>query len=116
MDGYKGQRLQQSKSSIQLRSQGQKCGASTINRARLLCNESNRRSSLGEIRRLLREISNSDLANKIESLVQEVFMDAEYRERTNMQMREMVVGLEEQLMNYERGGARQDEGYVRQLQ
>jgi len=33
------------------------------------------------------------------ALIQEIVMDADYRERTNIQMRDMVVGLEEQIIN-----------------
>jgi DNA-binding transcriptional regulator/RsmH inhibitor MraZ len=38
----------------------------------------------------------------LSALVSEIYLDAEYRERTNAQLKEMVVGYENQLNSWER--------------
>lgn len=78
------------------------CSASTANRLKILSNDASRKSIMLELRRLIKEIARVDLENKITSLVHELYMDAEYRERTNIQMQEIVVQLENKIAHLER--------------
>ncbi len=54
-----------------------------------------------ELRRLIKEISRVDLENRITSLLHELYMDAEYRERTNIQMQEMIAQLQGKITQLE---------------
>lgn len=54
-----------------------------------------------ELRRLIKEISRVDLENKITTLLHELYMDAEYRERTNIQMQEMIAQLQGKITQLE---------------
>lgn len=55
-----------------------------------------------ELKRSIKEIAKVDLENKITSLVHQLYMDAEYRERTNLQMQEIIVQLEAKIAQLER--------------
>jgi hypothetical protein len=73
------------------------CSASSANRIKVLCNESTRKNIMRELKMLIKDISKIELENKISSLLHELYMDAEYRERTNMQMQEIIVQLEQKI-------------------
>lgn len=96
MDGNRDSNLQQSRSTGNLKSQ---CGASSNNRQNILTNQYLRKESLTEIKQLLREINNPEISNRINSIILEIYMDAEYRERTNVQLKEMVVNYESQIQS-----------------
>lgn len=68
-----------------------------------MCNESNRKVILQEVKRVIKEIGRVELENRLVSLVQELYMDAEYRERTNLQMQEIIVQMEKKLGVLESG-------------
>jgi hypothetical protein len=104
MDGTREPALQQSRSTGNLKSH---CAASP----ELLSSHLVRRESLVEVKQLLREVNNPELSQRLNSLINEIYMDAEYRERTNAQLKEMVVGYENQIQNWERNGSyyRQDD-------
>ena len=53
----------------------------------------NRKDHMDEIKRLLKEIPNHKLSNRLYNMVQEMYMDAEYRERTSTQMRDTILKL-----------------------
>lgn len=95
----------------------------SLRRVKLLCNESNRKVILQDLKRTIKEIGKIDLENRIASLVQELYMDAEYRERTNLQMQEIIVQLEKKLAVIETGKEQKrvelggkDRNYVAQLE
>ena len=75
----------------------QNTNCASLRRVKLLCNESNRKLILQELKRTIREIGKVELENRLASLVQELYMDAEYRERTNLQMQEIIVQMEKKL-------------------
>lgn len=84
MDGNRDSALQQSRSTANLKSQ---CGASSQNRLNVLSNQWLRKESLAEVKQLLREINNPEISHRLNSLISEVYLDAEYRERTNVQLK-----------------------------
>lgn len=98
MDG-RDSAMQQSRSTGNLKSH---CAASSLNRHNILSNSISRKDSLAEVKQLLREVGNQELSSRISSLVQDIYMDAEYRERANLQLREMVIGYENQIIVLER--------------
>lgn len=83
MDG-RDSAMQQSRSTGNLKSH---CAASSRNHHNILSNSIPRKDSLAELKQLLKEVGNQELSSRISSLVQDIYMDAEYRERTNLQLR-----------------------------
>lgn len=83
MDG-RDNTMQQSRSTGNLKSH---CAASLNNRHNILSNSMPRKDSLAELKQLLKEIGNQELSSRISSLVQDIYMDAEYRERANLQLK-----------------------------
>lgn len=83
MDG-RDNTMQQSRSTGNLKSH---CAASSNNRHNILSNSIPRKDSLTELKQLLKEVGNQELSSRISSLVQDIYMDAEYRERANLQLR-----------------------------
>lgn len=74
MDGHRNYGLQQSRSTGNLKSQ---CASGS--RLDLLSGQGPRKERLTELRQLLHEVTNSELSNRLYVLVQDIFMDAEYR-------------------------------------
>ena len=64
------------------------------------------------------------VSNQLNTLIQQMYMDAEYRERTSAQMRETIINLEETVGKFQqkgdsrsRRGLNYDEGpYIHQLE
>jgi hypothetical protein len=52
-----------------------------------------------EVKQLLRDINNSEVSNRLNALILEIYMDAEYKERANLQLREMVVSYENHIIS-----------------
>lgn len=95
----------------------------SLRRVKLLCNESNRKLILQDLKRTIKEVGKIELENRLASLVQELYMDAEYRERTNLQMQEIIVQMEKKLAVLESGKEAKrvemggkDRHYVEQLE
>ena len=47
-----------------------------------------------EVKQLLWDIDNTDISDRLRGLILQVYMDAEYRERANSQLKDMVITLE----------------------
>lgn len=62
----------------------------------LFSNQQGRNSVLTQIKVIMKSID-IELANRLMSLIYELYLDANYRERTNFQMREMVINLQSQV-------------------
>lgn len=99
MDGNRDTVMQQSRSSGNLKSQ---CAASSINRQNILSNDYIRKESLAQLKQLLRDVNNAEVSGRLNAIILEIYMDAEYRERSNIQLREMVVNYEHHIMKLEK--------------
>lgn len=55
---------------------------------------------MSEIKQLMKEVD-IGLANRVMALVYEIYLDGQYRERTNMQMHDRIINLESRLASME---------------
>ena len=84
----------------------------------------NRKSHFQEIKKLLKDIANLQMRNKLLNLTQELFLDAEYRERTSNQLREKIISMEQIITKmqhssehrYRGGHSLEDASYILHLE
>ena len=62
------------------------CSASRSKRTQFLSNVEGRNGTLSEIKLLLKQVGDIELANKLSTLIYEIYLDAQYRERANLQL------------------------------
>ena len=90
--------MQQSRSTGNLNRVHSECSASPSNRIKILANNVPRKSIVSELKKMIREHPNVEISNKMVDLVQQLYLDAEYRERTSLKLKDIVVNLENKIV------------------
>lgn len=74
----------------------------------MLSNQGSRNDALAQIKHLLRNID-IELSNKLMPLVYEIYLDAQYKERTNLHMKTIIIDLQDQVAELEQRSRKQPE-------
>ena len=77
---------------------------SESNLSQTMSQYSGRKNQYGEIKKLLKLVSHLEISGRLSNLVQEMYMDAEYHERTSTHMRNAIINLENDVHRLEKAG------------